>query len=55
MINMKTKQRVVWVLLCVLVLLCVITAALACLPAWDGAEEDSALWALVELIRSWFA
>ena len=52
---MKEKQNVLWVLLCVLALVGALIAMLACMPAWDGSPEPSALQAIFALVRSWFA
>lgn len=40
-----------WVVLCIVVCLCVAIGVLACVPAWDGVDADTALEAVLDLLR----
>lgn len=53
--SVNSKQNPLWVILCALVCLAVAAAVLACLPAWSGVGDMTALEAIVYTVKQWFA
>lgn len=51
---MESKQNPLWVILCAAVCVAVGVTLLACLPAWDGMGNMSALEALIFTVKQWF-
>ncbi len=51
---MDSKQNPLWIILGVLVCVAVTLAVLACLPAWTGMGDMSALEAIVYTVKQWF-
>lgn len=52
---MDSKQNPLWVILCAAVCVVVGITLLACLPAWNGMGNVSALQALIHTLQQWFA
>ncbi|MBO5213741.1 MAG: hypothetical protein J6B86_03100 [Clostridia bacterium] len=52
---MKSKQNPIWVILCAVVCLAVAVTLLACLPAWKGMGDMSALQGIIYTVQQWLA
>ncbi len=49
---MRSKQRAGWVILCIAVCIAVFIAVCACLPSWNGVENESVLEAVLYWLRN---